>query len=89
MFENRMLRRIFGYKRDEIRKEWIKQQSEMLNDLYCSPNIFRVTKSRIIRWMGHVACMWERRGVYRVWWGNLRERGHLEDPGIGGKIILR
>ena len=40
-----------------------------------------------MRWAGHVVCMGERRGVYRVWWGNMRERGHLGDPGTDGRII--
>jgi len=50
VFENRVLRRIFGPKRDEVRGEWRKPYKEELNDLYCSPNIFRVIKSRRIRW---------------------------------------
>ena len=62
MFENRVLRRIFGPKMDEVTGEW---RNEELNDLY-SPNIFRVIKSRRIRWAGHVARVLERRGVYRV-----------------------
>ena len=61
-----MLRRIFGPKRDEVIWEWRKLHNEELNDLYCSPNIFRVIKSRRMRWAGHVARMGERRGVYRV-----------------------
>ena len=69
--------------------EWRKLHNEVLNDLYCSPNILRVIKSRRMRWAGHVARMEERRGVYRVFWGNLRERVHLGDPGIDGRIILR
>jgi len=64
MFENRVLRRIFGPKRDEVTGEWRKLHNEELNDLYCPPNIVRVIKSRRMRWVGHVACM--RRGVYRV-----------------------
>jgi len=66
VFENRMLRRIFGPKRDEITGEWRKLHNEKLNDLYCSPNIVRVIKSRRKRWAGHVACMGEGRGVCRV-----------------------
>ena len=66
MFENRVLRRIFGPRRDEVIGEWGKLHNEELNDLYCSPNIVRVIKSRRIRWAGHVARMRERRGVYRV-----------------------
>ena len=66
VFANRVLRRIFGPKRGKVTGEWRKLQNEKLNDLYCSPNMVRVIKSRIIRWAGHVASMGERRGVYRV-----------------------
>ena len=66
MFENRVLRRIFGSKRDEVTGEWRKIHSEELNDLYCSPNIVRVIKSRRMKWAGHVARMGKGRGVYRV-----------------------
>ena len=61
-----MLRRIFGSKRDEIKGEWIKLHNEKLNDLYSSPNIIRMIKSRRMRWAWHVARMEERRGVYRA-----------------------
>ena len=61
-----MLRRIFGPKRDEVRGEWKKLHNENLNDLYSSSNIFWVIKWRIMRRAGHVACMGEGRGVYRV-----------------------
>jgi len=65
--ENRVLRRIFGPKRDEVTGEWRKLRNEELNDLYSSPNIARVIKSRKIRWGGgHVTRMGERKGVYRV-----------------------
>ena len=63
----RGLRRIFGPKKDEVTGEWRKLYNEELNDMYSSPNIFRVIKSRRMRWVGHVARMGERRGVYRVW----------------------
>ena len=66
VFGSRVLREIFGPKREEVRDEWRKLHNEELNDLYCSPNIFRVIKSRRIRWAGHVARTGERRGVYRV-----------------------
>jgi len=66
VFENRMLRRIFGLKRDDVTGEWRKLHNEELNNLYSSPNTLRVIKSRRMRWAGHVACMGERRGVYRV-----------------------
>ena len=64
-----------------------KLHNQELNDLYCSPNIVRVIKSRRMRWAGHVARMGGRRGVYRVWWGNLKERDHLTDPDIDGRIM--
>jgi len=66
VFENRVLRGLFGRKRDEVTGEWRKLHNEELNDLYCSPNIVRVIKSRRMRWVGHVACMGERRSLYRV-----------------------
>jgi hypothetical protein len=55
VFENRVLRRIFGPKRDEVTGEWRKLHKKELNDLYCSPNIIRVIKPRRMRWAGHVA----------------------------------
>jgi len=66
VFENRLLRRIFGPKRDEVTGEWRKLHNEELNDLYCSPNILQVIKSRRTRWAGNVVSKGERRGVYRV-----------------------
>jgi len=66
VFENRVLRKIFGPKRDEVTREWRKLHNEELNDLYSSPNIVRVIKLRIMIWAGHVARVGERRGVYRV-----------------------
>jgi hypothetical protein len=66
VFENRVLKRISGPKREEVRRGWAKLHNEELNDLYCSSNIVRVIKSRKMRWAGHVARMGERRGVYRA-----------------------
>ena len=66
VFENRVLRRVFGPKRDEVTGEWRKLHSEELNDLYSSPNIVRVIKSRRMRWAGHVALMGESRDIYRI-----------------------
>ena len=62
MFENRVLRVIFVPNRDEVTGEWRKLHNEELNDLYCSPNIVWVIKSRM-RWVGHVARMGERKGA--------------------------
>jgi hypothetical protein len=64
--ENRVLRRMFGSKKDEVSRERRKLHNEELNDLYSSPNIVRVVKSRIMRWVGHVARMGERRVIHRV-----------------------
>ena len=80
MFENGVLRRTFGPKRDEVTGEWRKLDNEELNDLYSSPDIVRVIKSRRIRWTGHVACMGERRGVYRVLVGKPEGRRTLGRP---------
>ena len=66
VFENRVLRRMFGPKRVEVTGEWRKLHNEEFNDRYCSPNIVRVIKSRRMRWAGHVA---EKRGIYRVLMG--------------------
>jgi len=66
VYENRVLRRIFGPERDEVTKEWSKLHKEELNDLHLSPNSFRVIKSIRIRWVEHVARIVERRGLYRV-----------------------
>jgi hypothetical protein len=63
VFQNRVLRRVFGPKRDEVTGEW---RNEQLNDLYSLPKIVRVIKSRRMRWAGHVALMGEERGVHRV-----------------------
>jgi hypothetical protein len=88
VLENRVLWRIFGPKRDKVTGKWRKLHTEELHDLYPSPNIIRVIKSRIL-WAEHIARMG--RGEVRTgfWCGNLRETDHLEDTGIDGRIILR
>jgi len=80
VFENRVLRRIFGAKRDEVKGEWKKLYNEELNDLYTSPNIVQVIKSRRMRWAGHVAHMGEGRGVYRVLVGKSEGKRPLGRP---------
>ena len=84
-----MLRRIFGPRTEEVTREWRRLHNEELNDLYSSPNIVRVIKSRRIRWAGHVACMGEEGWCIGSWWGNQRERDHWGDLGVDGWIILR
>ena len=89
VFENRVLRKTFGPKRDEVTGEWRELHNEKFNDLYCSPNIVRVIRSRRIRWAGHVARMGKGEMCTWFWWENLRERDHLKDPGIDGSVKLR
>ena len=80
VFKNRVLRRIFGLKRDRVTGEWRKLHIEELNDLYCSPNIVRVIKSRRMRWARHVARMEEGRGVHKVLVGKSEGKRPLERP---------
>jgi hypothetical protein len=77
---NMVLRRIFGPRRDEVTREWRRLHNEELNDLYSSPNIVRMIKSRRMRWAGHVACMGEERAVYRVLVGNPEGKRPLGSP---------
>jgi len=103
VFKNRVLRRIFGPKGEEVTGEWNNLHNEQLNDLYPSLNIFRVIKSRRMRWTGQVACMRERRVVYRVLLGKpegnrpIRRLRHrlennikldLEEVGCGGMDLI-
>jgi len=80
VFENMVLRRIFGPRRDEVTGEWRRLYNEELNDLYSLPNIVRVIKWRRMRWAGHVARMGEERGVYRVLVGKPEGRRPLGRP---------
>ena len=80
VFENMVLRRIFGPRRDEVTGKWRRLHNEELNDLYSSLNIVRMIKSRRRRWAGHVARMGEERRVYRVLVGKLKGRGPLGRP---------
>jgi hypothetical protein len=80
VFENRVLRRILGTKRDEVTREWRQLHDEELNDLYCSPNIVWVIKWRRMSWAGHVACMGEVRGLHRVLVGEPERMGPLGRP---------
>ena len=80
VFENRVLRRIFGPKRDEVTREWRKLHNEELNDLYSSPNVVRVIKSRRMKWAGQVARMVEGRGVHKVLVGKPEGKRPLGRP---------
>jgi hypothetical protein len=88
VFEKRVFRGIFGPKREEVTEEWRKLRNEELNDVY-SPTTVRVINSRRMRLVLHVALKGETRGMYRALVGKLEERDHLEDPVLGGRIILR
>jgi hypothetical protein len=79
---------IFGPKREEVMGERRKLHNEELNGLYTLPNIVRVIKSRILRWVGHVARMGKGEVCTGFWWGNLRERDRWGDPGVNGRIML-
>jgi hypothetical protein len=80
VFENRVLRRIFGPKRDEVTGGWRKLHNEELHGLYSSPIIIRVIKARGVRWAGHVACMEEVRGAYKILVGKPEGRRPLGRP---------
>jgi hypothetical protein len=76
MFENRVLRRIFGLKRNEVTGKWGKLHNEELRDLYSSPSIIRIIKSRRMRWARHVARMGRRETRIGYWWESQRKRDH-------------
>jgi hypothetical protein len=80
MFENRVLRKIFGRKRDEVTGEWRKLQNEELRDLYSSRSIIRIIKPRNMRWAGHVARMGVKRNTYRLLMGNAEVKRPLRRP---------
>jgi hypothetical protein len=84
----RVLRRIFGPKRDEVTREWRKLHNDELNCLYSSPSIVRVIKAIRMRWAGHVACMGGGEVCTGFWWETLRGTEHLGAPGVD-RIILR
>jgi hypothetical protein len=80
VFQNKVLRRIFGPKRDEVTGEWRKLRNKKLNDLYSSPNIVWVIKLRRMRWVRYVAHMGERKGIYRVFVRKPEGKRSLERP---------
>jgi hypothetical protein len=76
VFESRVLRRIFGPKRDEVTGGWRKLHNEELHNLYPSPSIIRVIKSRRMKWSGHVARMREKKNAYRILVGKAEGKDH-------------
>jgi hypothetical protein len=80
VFENRVLRRIFGPKRDEVTGEWRKLHNKELQDLYSSPSIIRIFKIRRMSWVGHVAQMGEKRNTYRLLVGKTEGKRPLGRP---------
>jgi hypothetical protein len=86
VFENRVLRRIFGPKRDEVTGEWRKLHSGELHNLYLSPDFIRQIKSRRMRWAGHAARMGEGRNLYRVLVRKPEGKNHLGEQGIDGRM---
>jgi len=84
VFENMVLRRIFGPRRDEVTGEWRRLHNEGLNCLYSSPNIVWVIKSRRMKWVGHVASMGEERGFIGFWWRNRREGDRWGNLSVDG-----
>jgi hypothetical protein len=86
---NRVVRRIFGPKRDEVTGDWRKLHKEKLHNSYSSPSVIRVINSRRMRWAGHVARM-GRKGMNRgYWWESQKKRDHWEDLDVGGWTILK
>jgi hypothetical protein len=86
VFENRVLRRIFGPKRDQVTGEWRKLHNEELHNLYSSPDIISQDKSWRMRWAFHVASMGKERKLYKVLVGKPEGKRPLGRPGVGGKM---
>ena len=89
MFENLVLRKIFGSKKNVVTGEWRRVHHEELYDLYSTPDVIRMIKSKMIRWAGHMARVAERRMHAVFWWVNLREMDYLDDTGVDWRIILK
>jgi hypothetical protein len=88
VFENRVLRKIFGPKREED-GSWRKLHNDELHSLYSSQNIVKVIKSRRMRWVGYVACMGAGEVFTGFWLGGLKVRDRWEELGVAGRITLR
>jgi hypothetical protein len=86
VFDNRVLRKIFGPKRDEVTGGWRKLHNEKLHNLYTSTSMMRIIRTRRTRWSGHVARMGEKRNACRIFVGKLEK---MRPVGVGGCIILK
>jgi hypothetical protein len=89
VFENRVLRRIFGPKREEVARGWRRLHNEGIHNLYTTPNVIRVIKSKRVRWVGTVQRMGEVGNACKISRGNLKVRHHMGDLGVDGRIILK
>jgi hypothetical protein len=89
VFDNRVLRRIFGPKKDKVTGEWRKLHNEELHDLYSLPTIVRVIRAIRVIWVGLIARIGRGEAFTEFWCGNLRERSHWGDLGLDGRIKLR
>jgi hypothetical protein len=89
VFEKRVLRRIFGLKRDEVTGEWRKLHSQVLHNLHSSPKTIRYITSRRMRWARYMAHMGEEKKCARFWWERPKERDHSEEKGVDGFTWLR
>jgi hypothetical protein len=89
MVENKVLRRMFGPKGDEVTGVWRKLHNEEFHYLYSSPTIVQVIKSRRMKWAEHIARLGREEAYTWVGWGILRKRDHWKYPGIDWRIILR
>jgi hypothetical protein len=86
-FEDSVLRRIFGPKREEVTVQWRELYSGELHNLYSPPDIIRQIKSRRMRWAGHVASMGGGETCTGFWWESPKEEDHMKDQGLGGRMI--
>jgi hypothetical protein len=89
MFQNRVLRRIFGPQREEVAGGWRRVNNEELHNLYVSSDIITVIKSRRLKWVEHVAQMGDMRKAYKRWSENFKGRGYSEYLSVDRKIILK
>jgi hypothetical protein len=87
VYENRVLRRTFGHKKEEVAEDWRRLHNEELHNLYTSPNNIRVIKSWRMKWTGHVPRMGDLRNAYKML-ENLKGKAYQEDLGVNGRLIL-